>query len=68
MFPDKNTSVSALNGYGNAMVFFTTCNMNPHDKTCSENEQNVIDREQCIIEKKDKKSYFVDALVVPEKI
>ena len=35
--------------------------MNPHNKIYSENERDMLDNEGNIIDKKDRKSYIVDA-------
>jgi len=57
-----------LNDYDNKILFLTTGNINPHNKIYSKNERAMLDHEGNAIEKEDRRSYIVDAIVVPEKM
>ena len=67
-FSSKKLSISELDDYDTNILFLETGNINLHNEVCLENERAMIDHEGNIIEKEDKKCYFVDALVVLEKI
>ena len=57
-----------LNDFNNKILFLTTGNINPHNKIYSENELAMLDHEGNMIEKENRRSYIVDAIVVPEKM
>ena len=67
-FPSKKPLVGVLNDYNNKILFLTTGNINPHNKIYSENEQAMLDHEGNMIEKEDRRSYIVDAVVVLENM
>ena len=57
-----------LDDYDNRILSLTTGNINPHNEIYSENERSMIDNEGNKIEKEDRRSYIVDAVVIPEKM
>ena len=57
-----------LNDYNNRILFLTTGNINTHNKIYSENERAMLDHEGNMIEREDKRSCAVDAVVVLEKM
>ena len=66
-FPFKNPLVGVLNDYNN-MHTSITGNVNPHNKIYSENELAMLDHKENIIEKEDRWTYVVDAVVVLENM
>ena len=67
-FQSKKLLVSVLIDYDNNILFLTTCNMNLYNKIYTENERSILDHEENVIEKEDRKSYIVSAVVTQNKI
>ena len=67
-FPSKKPLIGVLNDHDDKILFLTTYNVNTHNKIYSENERAMLDHEVNMIEKEDRRSYIMDAVVVTERM